>query len=376
MAHSINVKTKRQLVQRYQSGESATALCQEASVPRSTFYYWTKIYHMQTTIKGNIVTPKAFDTLKKRLKKSEEITAILRSTDCLPSAPLRQKLLTAEALVGKYSKHVICAAFNISRGTFYNHILRNKRSEAIHAKRREDLKIRVKTIYDESRQIYGVGKIHAALVEAGHTISIRMVSSLMHEMGLYSIRQIAKKEYLAQVKREKKANLIKRNFQADAPNRVWVSDVTCFKVKDRYYYLCVAIDLYSRKVISHKVSKANNTHLVACTLRQALAYREPKGVVLHSDRGAPYVSYTIQKLLKDNGASQSLSNPGSPYDNAVAESFFNTIKREEYYRSNYKSEREFKECIENYVIFYNTSRPHISLNHQRPDQVEGSFQQR
>jgi transposase InsO family protein len=373
MPGRVSVRAKQKLVARYQSGESVRALCLEAHVARSTFYYWAKLYHVQVTDKGNVVTPKEFHALTKRLKKCEEIIGVLRSVDCLLSAPLRERLAAAESLTGQYSKHSICDALNIPRGTFYNHILRNKRGEAMYVKRRESLRILVKDTFDNSHQIFGVGKIQAVLARQGHTVSRRMVSSLMREMGLYSIRMTSKSDYLKLRREERKVDLLKRNFNANAPDKVWVSDITCLKVRDRYYYLCAIIDLYSRKVLAHALSRSNSTRLAADTLRQALQDRQPKGAVLHSDRGSPYISYTFQKLLNDNAVAQSFSRPGHPCDNAVAESFFASVKKEEYYRSTYKSESELRERIGKYIVFYNTKRPHSALGNRIPDDVDRMF---
>ncbi|MDR1673956.1 MAG: IS3 family transposase [Oscillospiraceae bacterium] len=192
-------------------------------------------------------------------------------------------------------------------------------------------------------------------------------------MGLYSIRLTAKKEYSKIQKSERKLNLLKQNFNADVPNKVWISDVTLLKLKDRYYYLCAIIDLYSRKVISYNISRSDNTHLITETLRGAIACRHAKGVIFHSDRGSSYVSYTAAKVMKKNGIVQSFSKKGTPHDNAVMESFFASLKREEYYRSNYRSEVDLKRRIGKYIEFYNTERPHGTLGHMTPEEKEDSF---
>jgi hypothetical protein len=110
----------------------------------------------------------------------------------------------------------------ISRGAFYNHILRNKRDEAWFIKRRENLKELVQSIYNESNQIFGAGKIRAALISNGYTVSEKLVSELMREMGLYSIRILSKKDNVALGWNERKANMLRQNFDVDRPNKVWV----------------------------------------------------------------------------------------------------------------------------------------------------------
>ena len=95
-----------------------------------------------------------------------------------------------------------------------------------------------------------------------------------------------------------KKDLLQQRFRAVKPNQVWISDVTCYKLKDRYYYICVILDLYSRKVVAYKLSKKNSTQLLTSTFKQAWALRNPpEGLVFHSDRGAPYLSFSFQSLL-------------------------------------------------------------------------------
>ena len=123
---------------------------------------------------------------------------------------------------------------------------------------------------------------------------------------------------------------MKRNFQVDRPNAVWVSDVTFFHLNDLYYCICIIMDLYARKIISHRVGTNNSTQLVKSTFREAYESRKPeKGLIFHSDQGSNYRSRAFRAFLAARGVIQSFSNPGSPYDNSVAESFFSSMKSEE-----------------------------------------------
>ncbi len=158
------------------------------------------------------------------------------------------------------------------------------------------------------------------------------------------------------------------------PNRVWVSDITCFKLGDKYIYFCVIIDLYSRKVVGYGTSFTNSTYLVTSTFKRAFQNRgNPKQLLFHSDQGVQYTSQTFQKLLRINKVVQSFSKAGRPHDNAVAESFFSIIKREEIYRTEYRSGRHFKENIDRYIIFYNSQRPHSTLGYRTPDKMESQY---
>lgn len=165
--------------------------------------------------------------------------------------------------------------------------------------------------------------------------------------------------------------MIKQHFSVEKPNQTWVSDVTCYKLKDRYYYICVILDLYSRKVVAYKLSKKNSTQLLTSTFKQAWALRNPpEGLVFHSDRGAPYLSFSFQALLKNRQVQQSFSRPRTPHDNAVAESFFSTLKREELYRKDYTSEKHLVQSLAAYIDFYNSKRPHKTLGFLTPQEME------
>ena len=150
--------------------------------------------------------------------------------------------------------------------------------------------------------------------------------------------------------------------------------MTCFKINNSYLYICSIIDLYSRKVIGYRTSLRNSTQLITKTFRAAFIERNARaGLVFHSDRGANYTSNSFQKLLKKLGVRQSFSLPGKPHDNAVAEAFFATLKREYLYRYNFKSIKEVQEKLTEYMEFYNTRRPHKTLNHRTPCVTEELF---
>jgi transposase InsO family protein len=261
----------------------------------------------------------------------------------------------------------------VSRGTFYNHILRNKRANAWFTKRRENLKTEIQKAFYDSNQIYGAGKIRAVLSSQGHRVSEGIVSELMRELGLFSIRTTSKKDEQMLTRHEKRVNVLRRNFEVQEPNKVWVSDTTYYKYKNTHLYICVFIDLFSRKILSLIVGKNNSTHLIKRAFEIACHNRETGYLVVHTDRGAPYTSFSMENAIKKVGGTHSFSHAGRPHDNAVAESFFATLKKEELYRMRYKSENELRASLEKYTNFFNAIRPHRHLNYQTPDQVESGF---
>ena len=170
----------------------------------------------------------------------------------------------------------------------------------------------IRKIYDESNQIYGSEKIKAVLSAQGVAVSYKLVAELMDEMNIQSIRIGSKKNY-DRFNREKKRDSLKMNFSAAAPNRIWVSDVTYFKLNGKMHYICAIVDLYSRKVVAHKISKKHTTQLITATFKIAYAERQPtNGLIFHSDRGAQYTAYRFQKLLKSCHIKQSFSPSGRP----------------------------------------------------------------
>lgn len=362
---------KKSIVARREKGESICALCSESSVPRSTLYRWCKIYKAHIISDDIRFTVREVLQMQNRITKLNKIIEILKLVNCTVSAPLRERLLALESLYGQYDVHTLCEALNVDRGTFYNHIRRNKRENAWFAKRREKYRHIVQEVFDEYHQILGPEKLRAVLVERGHQVSTKFIASIMRETGLCSIRTNSKADYIRLKDSEFPKNHICQSFKVKSPNQVWVSDVTCFKVKDKYFYICVILDLFSRKVIAYGISKKNSTQLVTSTFKQAVDCRDYlKSLVFHSDRGSQYLSYVFQKLLREHSIKQSVSAPGRPHDNAVAESFFASLKRENLYRKEYSSEKAFRAGVFEYIKFYNEKRPHKLLKNRTPCQFE------
>lgn len=372
----ISIEEKQTLVARYRAGESVADICADTGVPRSTFYTWIKPYTVTMTDSGHVVSQQAFIKMKQKLQKLEQMIEILQKVNCTVSAPLQEKLQELAKLHGQYSVHALCEALCVSRGTFYNHIFRRKEVTA-YDKRRAEMKEHIQTAFDESQQRFGANKIAAVLADRGVRTSPKYVAELMREMGLQSVSIYSKRDYQKSERLVKKQNMLQRQFKVDEPNCVWVSDITCFKVNGKYLYVCVILDLFSRKVVAHRVSPKNSTYLVTSTFRQAYRNRnEPQQLMFHSDQGPQYTSNTFRKLLRMNKVVQSFSKSGRPHDNAVAESFFASMKREEVYRTQYCSEHQFMRSVDTYIEFYNTKRPHSTLNYKTPDGFELLHEQR
>lgn len=372
--HHYTNEEKNKLLFRYASEQTDVQdLLQEAGIPKSTFNQWIREYDAQHNCQSeNDYSPRNFRHLKSRNMHLEDIIAVLNDSYCSPRTPLRERLNEAERLQGSYNIHLVCEALGLSRGTFYNHIKRNQREHAWFFLRREKLKKQIKELFDDSSQIYGARKMAAALRKRGIVVSTRLVRELMAEMDLISVRVYS--NYLYSKEFGKYKNYLNQEFSVDAPNRIWVSDVTYFKYKENPYYICVVMDLFSRKVVSHCVGRNETTYLIKRTIRLAYEERQPgNDLILHSDRGAAYKSEAVRKLLVSLNITQSFSRAYTPYDNAVIENFFGSLKKEELYRRRYRSERELKECVKEFIIFYNERRPHEKLNYQTPNEVEAAY---
>ena len=309
-------------------------------------------------------------------QKQKSRMEIIRQTGYLSNIPLQKKLATLEELYNRagnpYSVHELCDALDVARGTFYNHIFR-RADRSKYQEEQAQLMLQVKQVFDDSEQRFGAEKIRIVLAGNGIHVSKKRISAIMQELGLCSVRTDAKKQFKRR-QQYAKQNLLKRMFSADHPNQIWVSDITYFKVKNYWVYLCIILDLYSRKIIGWRVSRHMSTHLVTATFKATFQERgRPQNLTFHSDRGSQYVSKTLIGLFQQCGVKQSFSATARPLDNAVAETFFSSFKREEAYRKDYTSEQHFRRSVEKYIRFYNEGRPHQTLNYKTPQAFEDAY---
>lgn len=259
----------------------------------------------------------------------------------------------------------------MNRSTYYKHFSKNLSDRAL-----QNQKIRsyILAIYSASKKRLGAYKICYLLgVEYGIYISVGRVYRLMKSMNLPKMSTIKPK--FIHSKNDNSAsfnNEVNQQFTTDKPNLVWVSDITYIKVNGSFYYICVIIDLFSRKVISYTVSKNIDGNLVSDTFKRAFAARNyPENLIFHSDRGSQYTSKQFRKLLDCCNVIQSFSAKGYPYDNAVAESFFKFLKLEELNRQTFYTKAQLELSLFEYIEgFYNNKRPHSNNNMLSPNQKE------
>ena len=259
---------------------------------------------------------------------------------------------------------------NISRSGYYN---RRKNGKSKREQEQERLLNSIKEIYVETRGVYGSPRITAELKRRGENCNRKRVARLMKSGG---IRAKTVKRYKKTTNSNHKykvvENILNQNFIVTKPDKVWVSDITFIRTREGWLYLATILDLYSRRVIGWKADKHMRTELVSNALERALKERSGKdGIIFHSDQGIQYASNEIKKLLNQNKMVQSMSRKGNCYDNAVAESFFHTLKTEHVNFENYKTREEAKLSLFDYIeIFYNRKRLHSSIGYKSPVEYE------
>ncbi len=370
MKKIYTAERKQEIIKRHLCGVTITELSKETGIARSTLYAWLKEYNNGIKEERQIRVRDFYD-LQKRCEQQEKMIEILQRSPCTVSAPLRERFKVVSDLSDEYSISLLCKTLKVAKGSYFNHILRNKNEDTLAAKKRAELTPVIEEIFNESKQIYGANKIHAILKERGYCVGEKTVANIMHDNGWFSVRGASKKLYL--MHQEKKQNLLNQQFTVNGPNEVWVGDVTQFRLNGHNYYICVIIDLYARKVVGYKISKSNSTQLTKATFKYAYESRLPADLIFHSDRGANYTSNTYMSYLQQFGVRQSFSKAGTPYDNSVVEAFFKSLKAEKLYRLELSSEKEFKMAVKNYISFYNSSRPHTMLKYKTPDAFEAKF---
>jgi len=264
----------------------------------------------------------------------------------------------------------MCEVLKVSRSGFYAWC---RRSPSGREQANQALAEEIREIHRVSRRSYGSPRIHRELRSRGHRCGRHRVAQIMRLAG---IRGCSKQRFYrtATVRSERKAapDLLVREFAVGEANRVWVGDITQIRTREGWLFLAVILDLYSRKVVGHATSNRPRTELALEALHMAYSTRRPEpGLTHHSDRGAQYSSDQYQDQLKIYKMRCSMSRPGKCGDNAVAESFFRTIKTESLYHLDFQTREEARLAIFDYIEgFYNRTRMHSTLDYQSPEEYE------
>ena len=262
---------------------------------------------------------------------------------------------------------------NVNRSTYYKHF---NSEPAPRIKENQSIRHAILQIYADCDKRIGAYKITYILKrDYGIRISVGRVYRLMNSMQLPSMSTEKPNRGIAKREEGICHNHLNQEFDQKSPNLVWVSDITYLKASGKWYYLCIILDLFSRKVISQELSSRADSELVVKTFRKAYQLRCcPSGLVFHSDRGTQYTSYAFRRVLDELNVVQSFSKKGYPFDNACCECFFKYLKKEETNRHIYHNYKELYQSVFKYIEgFYNTRRPHGSLGYLTPDEREAEY---
>lgn len=269
----------------------------------------------------------------------------------------------------------MCKVLGVSRQGFYRFLRKPVTSrEASHS----ILDAKVSEVFHEHEGRYGALRVTAALKqEHDFEVGKRSVEASMARQGLFASKS---KRFVVTTQAEAAArhapNVLERDFTAQRPNERWVTDITYIRCAEGWVYLAVILDLCTRKAVGWSMSTALDTSLAMNALDMALLQRsDEEGPLLHhSDRGCQYTSAVYMHALHARGIQLSMSRPGSCYDNAVAESFFATLKKELVYRRSWTTRLDLEQAVFSYIeSYYNRRRLHSSLGYRTPEAVESDF---
>ncbi len=277
-----------------------------------------------------------------------------------------------DRLRDQYPVTLMCKVLDVSPSGYYAW---RGRPESARSRADRLLKADIRSIFVESRETYGSPRIHDELRDRGVRCGRKRVARLMKEDQLHPKKARPFRVTTVSSETHSKApNILDRQFEVDAPNTAWVGDITYLWTAEGWLYLAVLLDLYSRRVIGWALSTRITQDLAIAALERAFFERHPEaGLLHHSDRGSQYTSNSYQKRLKKRGIIASMSRKGDCWDNAVAESFFATLKIE--LGNTFSSREAARIALFDYIeIFYNRKRRHTSLGGLTPAQAEARFE--
>ena len=285
------------------------------------------------------------------------------------------KYAAIAAHVGAYTVAFMCRVLGVAPSGYYAWLLcpTSKRSQ-----QDDVLQPHVRAAFDASRQRYGSPTVHAELRAKGRRVGRKRVARLMREAGLRARpRRRFRHTTLSNHREPLAPNTIARQFEVSAPNQVWVSDLTYLPTHTGFAYLAVILDLYARRVVGWAVSDNLDATVAVTALERALALRPaPAGLVHHSDRGVHYACAEYRAVLKKHAVRRSMSRKGNCWDNAVAESFFSSLKFELEDHAQWRDAHDVDRDIAVYIDgFYNAERRHSHNRYQSPIDFERAFVQ-
>lgn len=260
----------------------------------------------------------------------------------------------------------MCQALDVSRSGYYDWLTR---APSAHAQKDQVLSERIRVHFEANRRVYGTRRLKACLADEGEHVSRRRIGRLMAQQDLQvKTRRKFKVTTDSHHGQAVAPHVLERHFDVNEPDTAYVGDITYIWTAQGWLYLAVVIDLFSRAVVGWSMSPWLKADLVTNALQMALDRRQPKaGLLMHTDRGSQYVADRYLHLMHRYGIEASMSRTGNCWDNAVAESFFHTLKTECVYLERFETREQAQTVIFDYVeVFYNRQRRHSSNGNLAP----------
>ncbi len=271
-----------------------------------------------------------------------------------------------------FSVSTMCRVLDVSRSGYYAWRNRSPSTRAVEDKR---LANKIEDIHAESRGTYGVPRVHAELLEDNERVGRKRIARLMRDRGL---RGVCRRKWVTTTVREDDdrpaPDLVNRTFTADAPNQLWVADITYIPTWEGFLYLAIVLDVFNRKIVGWSMTNHMRTELVLAALEMALDQRRPDQVIHHSDQGSQYTSIAFGNHCRNAGVSPSMGTVGDCFDNAMAESFFATLECELLDRTVLRTRDDARLAVFDFIEgFYNPKRRHSSIGYLSPVEFEARY---
>lgn len=285
------------------------------------------------------------------------------------------KYAAISALAHVHSIRLMCRMLEVAPSGYYAW---RKAPLSAHAQRDRALQVHVRAAFATSHRRYGSPRIHSALRREGVRTSRKRVARLMRAEGLVARDR---RRFVATTHSRHgqpiAPNLLQQRFSVEAPNQIWVADLTYLRCDTGFVYLAVVLDLFSRRVVGWAVSSSLTAEISTTALRRALAIRPVRpGLIHHSDRGIHYACDAYRRLLGSHQIVQSMSRKGNCWDNAVAESFFSSMAFELEHSSKWRTADDVELSVAHYIeAFYNAKRCHSHNQFLSPVDFENAFRE-
>ncbi|WP_123249686.1 IS3 family transposase [Enterobacter hormaechei] len=369
----FKIEAVKQVVDR---GYSVASVATRLDITTHSLYAWIKKYGSDSsTNKEQSDAQAEIRRLQKELKRVTDERDIFKKSRGVLRKAVRLRYAFIRDNSCCWPVRLLCRVLDVHPSGFYAWL------QQPHSQRHQaDLRLtgQIKQFWLESGCVYGYRKIHLDLRDSGQQCGVNRVWRLMKRVGIK-----AQVGYRSPRARKGEASIVspnrlQRQFNPDAPDERWVTDITYIRTHEGWLYLAVVVDLFSRKIIGWSMQSRMTKDIVLNALLMAVWRRNPeKQVLVHSDQGSQYTSHEWQSFLKSHGLEGSMSRRGNCHDNAGAESFFQLLKRERIKKKIYGTREEARSDIFDYIeMFYNSKRRHGSSDQMSPTEYENQYYQR